>query len=549
MVSALCWLWMWSGACCGIVKEYTIQLFIKGVVNQVKNVLKKLLTPDQSESVRRQLGRFPGRLLAAMVDTAACLDQELYLVGGALRDCLSGTAPVDLDFTIGSGSLKYLRQLRERYGIGTVVELGLRHDDTCRLVLPELTLDVSGFRQGSATIGEDLEKRDFTINAMAVSLQELIGSVSPPLLIDPLDGLADLAAGLLRACPGCFSEDPLRLVRAFRFRAALGYDLEPRTRDDIKARVNLVNLAAPERIRHELDLIMATGRAAPVFEELREVGLMSWLAPELAEGGGVEQPACHHLDVLCHNLETLRLVEQLHLDPERFFSGPVAGVAEYLADPERLLVLKWAGLFHDAGKPATKSESPGQTGRPTFYGHDRVGVTKFREFASRLRWSRTRTDRVARLIEMHMHPFHLCNLLLSGGNVSDRAKLKLCRRAGGDLPGLFILAMADSLAGQGSGKPKGLEEMLGGLYRELDELYRKTVEPARSGPRLLTGHDLIATVGLTPGPLFREILDRLELAVLEGTVQTRPEALAWVSRYLAKRGLPAVPAHGSTAAD
>ncbi|MBE0585847.1 MAG: hypothetical protein IH612_19060 [Desulfofustis sp.] len=138
-----------------------------------------------------------------------------------------------------------------------------------------------------------------------------------------------------------------------------------------------------------------------------------------------------------------------------------------------------------------------------------------------------------------MHPFHLCNVARRDGEVSRRALLKICRRAGDDLAGLFLLAMADTLAGQGTDRPATIEAELAELHARVDRLYRETIAPVLAGPKLLTGNDLVATLGLEPGPIFRELLEGVETAVVEGAVRTREEALNWVRHYLAGRGAAA----------
>ena len=133
--------------------------------------------------------------------------------------------------------------------------------------------------------------------------------------------------------------------------------------------------------------------------------------------------------------------------------------------------------------------------------------------------------------QLHMHPFHLCNVRRTSA-VSRRACLKIWKKAGDDLPGLFLLAMADSLACQGEQKPEGMEEELAALYRELQQTIDSVVKPVTSGPRLITGNDLQERFNLSPGPAFATILAALELARVEGHVRSREEALDWVGRFV-----------------
>jgi poly(A) polymerase len=231
----------------------------------------------------------------------------------------------------------------------------------------------------------------------------------------------------------------------------------------------------------------------------------------------------------------MEMMERIIASPEEFY-GNDAAIASYLAEEDAPVTLKWAALMHDVGKPATREMQPEGNTRVTFYRHDEVGREIFTAFAERSRWSNAETERTGRLIAMHMHPFHLCNLQRDSGRISRRAAVKLCRRAGDELPGLFLLAMADSLASRGEKKPERMEEELARLYETVRQTYREFIEPVLSGPKLITGRDLIDTFGLAPGPLFAEILAELEVARVEGTVVDRPTALAWVEEFLRRNG-------------
>ncbi|MEE4167060.1 MAG: HD domain-containing protein [Desulfocapsaceae bacterium] len=487
------------------------------------------------DTIFERLADYPGDLLQTLLETAESRSVSLYISGGALRDWLLGTSPKDLDFTISYDAEEFLREAKSRYGSGTIVPLGTRHDDTCRLVLDGLSVDVSGFRGGSATIREDLSRRDFTVNALSADFQEIFTGGQEIEIIDPMNGIEDLQRKLIRACPGAFSDDPLRLLRAFRFAALLGFEIVPETLASISAKANLIGLSAAERIRYELEQIMLSPRAYPAFAAMHAAGLVEWIAPELSEGDGVSQPAFHHLDVLQHNLFALDCIERIISAPEEFFPENRRAVSSYLADNGRRAAVKWAALFHDVGKPESRDILTDKDDRITFYGHDEKGALRFKEFAERLRWSRADRERVVRLIAMHMHPFHLGNTLREEGHLSQRAQMKICRKAGDDLAGLFLVAMADSMAGQGEDKVDSIEEELACLFDRLETLNREKLLPVLSGPKLLTGHDLADTLGIPPGPVFREILETLDMAIIEGTVNDREGALEWVRGFLMER--------------
>lgn len=446
---------------------------------------------------------------------------ELYLAGGVVRDLLLGKAPEDIDLTVANGARIWAGKLAALSG-GAYVTLG-REEDAARVVSRKTTIDFSSFRQGAATIHDDLVRRDLTVNAMALRLDPLLldpesddAAVVP--LVDPTGGRDDLRQGIIRAASAdSFTSDPLRLLRVFRFAATLGFAVEAGTLALVHRQRELLRTPAPERVAHEMDLIMASGNCHAALALMAETGLLWEVIPELAAGVGMEQPKSHHLDVFCHNLETLRWMEQILQTPERWFDGGGERLLSCLDDANQRRRLRWAALLHDLGKPATRMVRTDKGDRITFYNHDRVGADLFRAFALRLRWSNEDRERVAHLIEGHMYPFHLANVARDG-RLTLRASIRMIRKAGDDLPGLFLLAMADSLAGQGEERIEGMERELNRLYRHLDRVRSEHVEPVQTAPPLLTGRDLIERLGLQPGPLFKRILGAVEEARMEGKV-------------------------------
>ncbi|HEB51104.1 MAG TPA: HD domain-containing protein [Desulfobulbus sp.] len=470
----------------------------------------------------------PG-LLARLTEIYRVLPDELYLAGGTVRDLLLGRAPADIDLTVDHRARRWARRLAGLTG-GAFVVLG-REEDAARVVWQGKGVDFSSFREGAATIGEELLKRDITVNAMAVRIDPLLagGRERRPdalQVIDPAGGIRDLDRRLIRVTSRwSFTADPLRLLRVFRFAAVLDFAIDPQTLELARRKRELISRVAAERISHELDLIMASERAHLAFAAMAETGLLWEIVPELEAGVGMEQPASHHLDVFAHCLEALGRMEEIQQDPARFFPehGPLFNA--YLARDRRRVRLKWAALLHDAGKPVTYAINEDKGGRITFYNHDLKGADILADLAARLRWSRDDTSTIASLVAAHMRPFFLANVLRRG-ELTLKACLRLINTMGDELPGLFLLAMADALAGRGEGRPDAMEEELAALFARLEEVRRRNVVPVRSAPPLITGRDLIEELGLEPGPIFRDILSRVEEAQMERTITTRGQALA-----------------------
>ncbi len=475
------------------------------------------------------LSRYPGRLLAAVIEISEDLRLPVYIVGGAVRDgLLYGRNNRDLDLAVAGQGIDFARKLASILE-GTFVLLDER-EGVGRVVWQGYDVDLADFKDGSQSIEEDLVKRDFTINAMALAFPDHPFSAKTALLLDPVGGGSDLEKGMVRAVSErTFSEDPLRLLRAYRFQATLGFSLAAGTEEEVRRSVHLITGVARERVSYELDLIMASGRSCLVMNGIRDAGFFRYILPEMERGAGIEQPAGHHLDVVEHNLAALCAMEDILREPGKYFRERKV-MLHFLEGREICTRLKWAAFFHDLGKPEVRKI---RNERITFYSHDRAGAEQVRIIGIRLRWSREKTEQVSRLVANHMWPFHLCNVRRKEG-VSARACLRLIRKTGEDLPGLFLLAMADSLASQGPGRPVNMEKELAELFSEVYDIVNKEVSPVLAGPPLLTGHDLI-DLGLTPGPVFREILQEAEEARVSGEIRSREAAIDWLKNCVERK--------------
>jgi len=461
----------------------------------------------------------PAGAFEAIERTARRLGARVYFAGGEVRDWLLGRQALDLDLTVSGGGLDFARHLAA-VGGGTFVPLSPA-EDLGRVAAKGWEADVSGFRGGAVTIEEDLWLRDFTVNALALALDG--GG-----LIDPTGGCRDLRRKRLRMVrDGAFADDPLRVLRGWRFCAQLGFHIEERTLAAMRLHGADLRRCAGERLRMEFDKLMAAPAAAETVAAMAGLGTLGRLFPELERGAGLAQPSSHHLDVFGHCLETLRRMEEVIAAPGRFFSE-AEPLRAYLALERHALLLKYAALLHDVGKPAVFAK---RHGRLTFYGHDNEGARLFSAIAARLAWSRKDTDTVALLIKQHMRPFHLNNAGKKAA-LSAKACLKLTKDLGDHLPGLFLLAMADSLAGRGPGKPAGMEADIDRLFSDVMAIYRDRVEPVLKAPPLLNGHDIMRIYGLRPGPAIGRMLRALQAAQVEWPGMDRKGAVAWGWGYL-----------------
>ncbi|MFZ2089993.1 MAG: HD domain-containing protein, partial [Desulfobaccales bacterium] len=423
------------------------------------------VNPDHFRQAAASLAASPA--LRVLVNLARVRQAEVYLVGGTVRELARGGRTPDLDVAVSQQTLELAQELAQALG-GTYVLLA-EGERTARVVAGADILDLAEFR--GPGLMADLKGRDFTINAMALDLAELLAGRGPE-LIDPLGGLADLAAGQVRLVAAAnLAADPLRLLRAYRFAATHDFLVTLDTEAAIRGLAPALAGVAGERVHYELFQLLAAPRAGAVVRGLDRVGLLVQIFPEVADMKGVPQDGYHHLDVFEHSLETLAQLEVVLGAPERFFEALAAPVRDKGAEPGAAAVLKVAALFHDVGKPQVQERrlSPA---RYTFYHHEQVGVEIFKVAARRLRCSQAQTRAVCHFITWHMRPFLLLPLF-SRGELTIRALGRLVQAARGQLAAGFALAMADSLAGQGPQKPADADRRLGQLADRAWRFYQE----------------------------------------------------------------------------
>lgn len=426
------------------------------------------------------------------------------LVGGAVRDALLARPSSDLDWLIDDPE-RAARQLADA-AQGSLVDLDPDRGHWRVVVAAEagaMTWDLAAPR--AADLEGDLRRRDVTVNALAWRPGDAA-------VLDPTGGLADLRARRVRTTgPNALRDDPLRAWRVVRIAAQLRFRIASATRDEVAAAAaelarGALPRPAPERVGAELDALLATAVAGRAVRALDDLGLLALDLPELTAGRGVRQGPLHHLDVLDHQVETLhRLVE---------------------AFPDADLALRWATLLHDVGKPPTRE--PGQLGadglvlRDRFTGHDRAGADLAATALERLRRPRARIARVHALVAAHMRP-------LPG---DERGARRFVHRLRPLLPDLLRLMLADREAARGRGASAAARR----AYRERVGRVLAVLDATPPAPALLDGHDVMAALGLTPGPEVGAVLAALAEAQALGEVADRDGALAYAEGVARARG-------------
>ena len=320
---------------------------------------------------------------------------QLYASGGVVRDWLRGRVANDLDLTVPAAAMGWAQRLAGHLQ-GSYVPLDER-EDVARVVWNDFVIDFSGFREGSRSIGEDLAKRDFTINAMAIPL-ELRGQSLwlAETLLDPLAGAADLAAKCLRpTSPAIFASDPLRLMRAYRFMAQGDFVFSPGLAESIRSSAHLLPRVAVERINYELELILAADSAPTVMARMAGDGFWPLLFPELS--GEAADKA----------LATLAWLVGIQQEPGRYLPDSGGALRQYLQSDSARQWPRWASLCSGLGTGA------------------------FLALAARLRWSRLNGRRIGILLAHQAWPAAHRHLLASG-ELLALAALKLVKEAGAE---------------------------------------------------------------------------------------------------------------------
>jgi putative nucleotidyltransferase with HDIG domain len=462
-----------------------------------------------------------------------------YLVGGLLRDQLLGRPLryLNVDLVVMRDALTIARQLAEALN-GAFVPLD-EAAGCARVVVSEeaqrVELDVSDIR--AATLEADLGRRDFTVNAMAVALEDWLRQPDAPgPLVDPLRGQDALRQRLLIACfPGTFEEDPVRILRAFRFSAQLEFALDPGIPPLIIRALPRLPSVSGERIRDELLATLDTDRAAPAMRRLNDLGALDVLFPELSPGRGLGQGDFHHLDVLEHQLETVVQSDRFLADFAEFSSGLREPLGRYCAEQlvdrrSRKGLIKLAGLLHDVGKPARRTVEP--DGEIWFLGHEQVGAELGAAIVERLRLSNREGEMVCQLVLHHLRP----GFLSREPQLTRRAIYRFFKSLGDNGPACLLIWWADRMATRG---PKShldqidqqrarLEELLNAYFFQAAEV----VKP----PRLVDGRLLMQTFQLPPGPLIGQLLGAVEEAQAEGRIRSAEDALALAREMLKTAG-------------
>ncbi|HLV90633.1 MAG TPA: CCA tRNA nucleotidyltransferase [Acidimicrobiia bacterium] len=446
----------------------------------------------------------PAQLAGLFADAG----ESLYLVGGSVRDALMGrdVAEIDFDFATSArpdriaaileGWADSVYRIGEAFGtIGAMKDGRSVEITTFR---SEIYRDES--RKPQVTYSDDIEtdlsRRDFTVNAIALELP----SFEP---VDPYGGLQDLENKVLRTPLDpeiSFGDDPLRMLRLFRFQATLGFAADVQAIAAVQRMAGRLSIVSAERIRDEFSKLMLAEAPGAALAMIVATGLSTYFVPELDKLAMAQDPEHRHKDVLAH---TLAVVDRTRPD----------------------LVLRLAALFHDIGKPDTREFGPGGV---TFHHHEVVGARITRERLRALAYPREIVDDVSRLVFLHLRP-HTLKL-----GWTDSAVRRYVRDAGHLLDRLNALVRADVTTANQK-KQRQIQEGIDELERRIAVLSEQEELARLRAP--IDGHDVMTYTGIGPGPMVGEIMDILLEKRIEEGPYTRKAAFEIVRDWAISKGL------------
>jgi len=477
-------------------------------------------------------------------------EQEIYLVGGAVRDLFMSRLSPDFDFALPLGGISVARKIAAALEADFMVLDDER--DTGRVIVSSedgtrTYIDFAAYR--GANLEEDLRARDFTINAIAYNLKD-------DTIIDPTNGGSDIRARVIRACsPTSLSDDPVRILRAVRQAAAFGFTIDKPTRELMKQSADQILRISTERLRDEVFKILGGPKASASIRALDMLGVLPRLMPELEKMKGVQQSPPHVYDVWTHTLAVMDFLDEtlaslrVGYDAEKtndMFTGLLGlrlgryreRLSAHLASPlnkDRLhrSLLFFAALYHDVCKSETRFID--EEGRTRFYDHDLKGAELAAERARFFNLSNDEIERLQVVIKNHMRIHNFASRLeLEKQTPSRKAIYRFFRdsdKAGVDL---ILLALADFRATRANELTIEAWAAYLDVARILLENYWERPEDVVAPPRLLDGNDLMKELDLSPGPQIGALLEAIRENQAAGKIETKQQALDFARNELIK---------------
>lgn len=437
---------------------------------------------------------------------------EGYLVGGSIRDLFTKNCVFcDRDISI-KGAENFARKIAKKWD-GTFIELD-NENKIYRVVLPDKInfLDISELQGNS--IEEDLKRRDFTINAIAYDLTN-------DKFVDVTGGLKDLKNKVLRHIDDKnFEDDPLRILRAFRFYAVTGFKMTIELENALKKYLPLALNPAKERINYEIMKLFGGDFASGALLKMDEFGLLEKIFPCVTEMKKVPPNTHHHLDLFHHVVETVRQIEILYNKISGFEKEHLDAI-DFGGFP-RINHLKLAGFLHDIGKFSTWTIE--ESGRHRFIKHDDVGSKMVVPLLRDLKFSKKQIEYISCMIKNHIYPSNI----IVAPNLNDKVMMRYVRKMDDNVVDNIILAKADRLSARGVDITEEIVNTnISGLDKLLD-FYLSKKDSLAPLPKLIDGREIMEILNIKPSPKLGEIINAINEAQLNGDITTHEEAVNYI---------------------
>lgn len=443
-------------------------------------------------------------------------DNEIYLVGGTVRDYYMGLESVDRDIIVmDENAREFALKLADLFN-ATFVPLD-EENKIYRLVLPDKINYIDITNPVGDSIEKDLMRRDLTINAIAVNIRT--GDV-----IDISGGVTDIKNKCINYVnEHNFIDDPLRLLRVYRFQALYGFQLAPETINAVCKYVDLIHKPAVERINYEILKLFSGKYAHQALENMNKTWLLEEIFPFVNELKQVPPNSHHHLDLFHHSIETVKQVQLL-------YENAPDVVKEHLDRIDfggfsRLAHLKLAAFMHDIGKFSTWTI---EEGKHRFIKHDDVGAKMSIKILKKLHFSNKQIDYISSMIKYHIYPSHVMN----SPQITEKIMMRYVRKMDKNSIDAIILAQADRLSARG---PEITDEIVECNITSLNMLlkfYLEARETLKPLPKLLDGNEVMKILNIKPSRRLGEIMDALHEAQISGDVVTKDHAIEFVKNYM-----------------
>lgn len=446
-------------------------------------------------------------------------DNKIYIVGGTVRDLYLGEKSYDRDIIVCDADAKEFAIKLHNIFDSAYVPLD-EENHIYRIVLHEKEdenhqsmIDITNPLGGN--IEQDLQRRDLTINAIAVDIHS--GNI-----LDLFGGISDLKNKTLNYIEESnFVDDPLRLVRVYRFQALLGFELTPETISAVCKYTGLINKPAKERINYELMKLFSGKYSANALLNMNKTWLLEEIFPVVKELKQVPPNTHHHLNLLHHSIETVKQIQFIYENSDERVKAHLDKVD--FGGFSRLAHLKLAGFLHDIGKFSTWTIDK-DTGRHRFIKHDDVGAKLIKPILKNLCFSNKQITYISEMIKNHIYP----SQLMTSQDVNEKAMTRYLRKLENNVIDNIILAKADRLSARGE---VITDEIIESNIRNLDKLlefYFSSLETLAPLSKLLDGNDVMQILNIKPSPKLGEILNTLHEAQLNGEVNTKEEAVIYI---------------------